>query len=698
MNRQILLAMVAGLCLLPAAHAQSTNDFEAARRLYQDGKWQDALAAFQNFEVAYPFSAVLPDAIRYEGWCWFNLHRYDEAANAFGRVLRDYPATTAAAEAMLKKAECHRALKQFDQATQLYRLFQAKYPQDALIAQAMLGEAATQFDAKDYDGAKSVLQTLRERFPDALDASLLLGQVLTEEKQYEEANKVYHDLLDRHPDGRIAEQVSYSLIQSLVQRGELEKAGAEIERFKKQFPHSVLLESATLAQAEALYGQQNYRAALALYEPLQSGVKDPQVAETVEFRIASCYLNLGQLDKARNGFADVAEKYPHGKLAPEALYQTASIYADKKQFPEMLAALREYVKRYPDHVQVTDALFSIGTQLEAQKKSDEAIAAYRNCIARAATTKQSHESAIMAQLRIAALLPPSAAIADCETFLATFPNEPAARTVISQITALYLKASQFDAGYAKLDQLAQADPTNAAIRIACATGTIDLALAHQDFSRASSTATRLWSDTGTEKLPAASYIAVGNVFLKTQKFELAKECFQKLLAHYPEDKSSAAVGQLGLGQALFGLEQYDDAEAMLQKVSCVDADLTLAKIDEAKGQFSEAVALYSKVLQDGRAEISNEAAFRLGNIFFHQIDPSKSKENKRTALAYYARLLFATGPMAEEAAYRVGECHVVLGDLPQACAAFQNYGKRFPSGRFTSDAKLRIQRLCPTMP
>ncbi len=743
---------------MPAGRAQSTNDFETARKLYQDGQWQEALTAFQKCETTHPFSATVPDAINYEGWCWLNLHRFEDAATAFARVLRDYPTAPVAAEATLKKAECHRALKQFDQAEQLYREFPTKYPQHALIAQAMVGEAATRFDSHDYAAAETAVRTLLGRFPNQLDALFLLGQVLTKEERYEDADKVYHDLLDRHPNDRVAEQAGFSLIQSLAQRGQLEQASAEIETYKKRYPKSGLIESAMLIQAEALFGQQNYKEALPLYEQTLLGAKDPQAAETIQFRIASCQFNVEQFDKARDGFAGVVEKYPQGKLAPdalfhlgqtyseiarrtndpkiaqphpveatkaydkavasfqefvqkwpgnslvpEALYQIASAHADERKFPEMVESLRQYAKRYPNHVHVADALYTIGTQLEAQKKPDEAMAAYRDLIVRAATNRPLadpwRDPVIAAQLRIAALLESASALAECENFLTQFAGDPtAARTMVSQIAALYRKDKKLDAGYAKLDQLAQQYQANSAVRVVCATSTIELALADKDFGRATAAAAKLLTDPEREKLPAASYIALGNTFLKTGQFQPARENFEKILALYPNDSRLLPAGQLGLGQALFGLGQFDAAETALRKATGVDADLALAKIDEAKGKLKEAVDLYNRVMQNGRGEISSEAAYRLGNFFFNQTDPAKSKDNKKTALAYYARLLFATGPMAEEAAYRAGECHEALGNLPQACATFQAYVKRFPTGQFGDGAKSKIARLCAPPP
>ena len=409
------------------------------------------------------------------------------------------------------------------------------------------------------------------------------------------------------------------------------------------------------------------------------------------YQIARNHLGAKRYDNAINAYRALVEKFPDHTLAPFASFEIASAFADAKKLPEMVGALRDYVRRYPNHNKVGDALYAIGTQREAQKKTDEAIAAYRDLVNRAANasprTEELRNSAIGAQLRIAALLDVKPAVVECEGVLAKFSGDPTvARAMVAQIGSLYRKGKLIAEGFAKLDQLAQQYPANAVIRQACATSAIELALGEKDFTRATAAATKLLADPERDKLPMASYVAIGNVFLKTEKFPQARKAFERV---------TAPVGQLGLGQALLGLKQYDAAEAALQKApSSPETDLALAKVYEAKGKVREAMELYNAVLQNARGDISFEAAFRAGTLAFNATDPVRSKDNKKLALGYFARLLFATGPMAEEAAYRAGECHEALGNMPQACGAFQGYVKRFATGKFVDGAKSKIARLC----
>src|SRR5207247_1301455 len=66
MNRawlRILLVVLAIASPRRAPAATSQEAFDAARNLYEDGKWTDALAAFQKFEREHKFSTALPQAI-----------------------------------------------------------------------------------------------------------------------------------------------------------------------------------------------------------------------------------------------------------------------------------------------------------------------------------------------------------------------------------------------------------------------------------------------------------------------------------------------------------------------------------------------------------------------------------------------------------------------------------------------------------
>jgi TolA-binding protein len=271
------------------------------------------------------------------------------------------------------------------------------------------------------------------------------------------------------------------------------------------------------------------------------------------------------------------------------------------------------------------------------------------------------------------------------------------------MAALYRKAKQPAKGYAKFDELRTKYQANATIRIAALTATVELAMAENNNLRANQAAAQLLADPEADKLPAVTFAAIGETLLKTEQCERARDAYLKMQAAYASDAGITRQAVLGLAKAQLCLKQYDEAEKWLRQVADAppeagghaDAELGLGKVAEARGKQTEAVDHYNKVLKLTRTEIASEAAFRLGTIFYNmpEKDPKKSKENTKAALAYYARLVFATGPMADEAMFMLGACHDRLGTPDAAKAAYQNYLKRFSDGKFADQAKERVKAL-----
>src|SRR5207249_2935755 len=105
----------------------------------------------------------------------------------------------------------YREPKQYDKAAALYQDFQKRFPKHQLMPQALLGEGWMRFKNKDLAGAKAAANRVRQGFPKnavaGLDSLFLLGQVLTEEKNYDEARKVYRQISSQRSNPRATEDL-----------------------------------------------------------------------------------------------------------------------------------------------------------------------------------------------------------------------------------------------------------------------------------------------------------------------------------------------------------------------------------------------------------------------------------------------------------------------------------------------------------
>jgi TolA-binding protein len=661
------------------------------------------------------------------------LGKPEEASIVYRHFLMLYPNDPLAEKAQFGLIQTLTERKQLDKADAESKAFEKKYPKSALATDALFLQAESLLGTEQYQDAleryrKFSASTQNAQLKEIAEARI--ADCYYGLKQFEQARDAAAAFIHNHPQSKLVPDALFRLGRSHFElsrkatdvklaQSNLAEAVKYYEQIRTQFTNSERLPEVTFQlgylysylggydkdNAAKLTTPANFEKAIAAFQDFINRWPNNRLAAEAMYQIARCRAALGRTDDAVAAYRQLIEKYPDNDLAPFAAYETANVFAAANKPAEMIAALRAYVQKFPNHARVGDALFAIGSQLENEGKSAEAVDQYHALIARAVAaganlTDDLRNAAIAAQLRIAGILEQRGdlpgAVADCEKFLAQMSGEPiAVRVIIGQIATMYRKAKMLPEAVAKLDQLSAQYQQNTAVRIAVITSSVELALSEKDYQRAYTAALKLLADPEKDRLPAPSYVAAGNALLKAEKFAQARDAFQKVRTLYPNDVRMAPLASLGLGQASLALNDLDQAEAAFNKMLADDpqspvrpeAELGLAKINEARGKTREAADLYNKVMAAGRGDTASEASLRLGNFFFGQKD-------FKTALAYYLRVaLLAGGPMGEEAAFHAAECHEALGNVEAARSAYQSFIRRFPNSSQVPKAKEKLSAL-----
>jgi TolA-binding protein len=679
--------------------------------------------------------------------CYQLLGRPEEASVVYREFLNIYPADKLAEQARFALIQVLTERHDLDQADAEAREFQKNYPHSALATDAPFLQAEMMFGSGQFQDALDRFEKFEatNRSSQYLEiADFRIPACSYGLHDFKAARDGFLAFLQKHPDsnmlpealfhlGRCSFEISRKTIDPKDVQSNLADAIWSFEQIRAKFRTSELVPEVTFQlgylfaylaaldvdKTGALTTAANFEKAVASFQEFVKRWPDNHLVPEALYQTARNQFAQGKFDAAIDAYNQLVEKFPASDLAPFAAYEIADCYAGKKQPAEVMAALRDYAKRYPNHTHVGNALYTVASRLEGEKKADEAITEYRNLIARAAATSpltdDLRNAAIASELRIAGILESrgniDGAVMDCEGFLGTFTEEPVAvRAMIAQIATFYRKAKNLNEAYTTLDRLTKQYQQNASVRIAAATSTVDLALGEGDVQRAYDAAQKLLADPEKDRLPPASYVAVGNALLRRGQFAPARDAYQKSLALTPNDARIASLAQLGLGEAELGLNELDDAERSFKLLidanppgfSRPEATLGLAKVYLARGDDQgpkdpnnmRAVDLLNGIMASDQGGSSSEAAYLLGNYFFNFKD--NEKDNKKTALAYYLRVALLTkGPHGEEAAFRSGQCHKALGNAEAARSAFQAYLRRFPDGQFVEDAKKELDSLPP---
>lgn len=242
-----LAGLAAGLALLVTA-CGSTNEnrvlpadpqYASAVRLYEDGEYDDAVAAFQAFTFNYPQDPRVVDARWLTAESYYSDGDWATAAQEYLNFQRDYPRDDRAAEALFNAARSYERMSlrpELDQRdtqralTVIDRVL-SEYPGSEFAESARerrgqlrnkLAEkeyliAEFYFDNEDYEAAETYLVELIERFPQSdwvPAAYALLARARCEHGLDDEAARAFRALAELYPESRATRDV----------RGELSRA------------------------------------------------------------------------------------------------------------------------------------------------------------------------------------------------------------------------------------------------------------------------------------------------------------------------------------------------------------------------------------------------------------------------------------------------------------------------------------------
>ncbi|MBU0568733.1 tetratricopeptide repeat protein, partial [bacterium] len=152
---------------------------------------------------------------------------------------------------------------------------------------------------------------------------------------------------DKREDLRI-EALTY-LANSYSRSGEAEEADKLYHSILEKFPDEKVADWARLQLGLAHYEKKAYKKAINLWTEITKNKKAEELRAEAQFRIGDAYLAWGKEDEAIVNYLRVAYLYPNYlKWAASAQYQAATIYERKKKYEEAKKLYQGILKNYKE--------------------------------------------------------------------------------------------------------------------------------------------------------------------------------------------------------------------------------------------------------------------------------------------------------------------------------------------------------------
>ncbi len=117
---------------MPAA----TESYSSALRLFNDGRYEEALAAFDALAHNEPTSPYAPNFMYWRGESLYALGSYDDAITSFEGVLSRYPSSSKADDAQFKIGASLEKLRKGANARSAYEQLLANFPDSEYASRA----------------------------------------------------------------------------------------------------------------------------------------------------------------------------------------------------------------------------------------------------------------------------------------------------------------------------------------------------------------------------------------------------------------------------------------------------------------------------------------------------------------------------------------------------------------------------------
>ncbi|MGB9608116.1 MAG: tetratricopeptide repeat protein, partial [bacterium] len=299
-------------------------------------------------------------------WRYSDKKDYAKSAETFRKVADKYPNSEVAKEALLRAGDMFSKAGKHDDAIKAYQEFAQKYPDDEQVSKALLDIAwryrAIYLETGDENAKKqkeAILQEIAKRFPDTEMAYFALGLYYEDNGQYnlaieqykkcaekngtqkdvalfgiatcyyditmiKEAHEYYAKLVEECPDSPLVPNATFFRGQTSAELGDYKNAIKDYQEVKEKYPESYYAPIACAFIATAYEHLYDYQSAIKEYQEFSDVFKKAEklpphlrhlssMRGVVQLRIGSCYLNLGEYDKAEAIWRNIKNDCPELK-------------------------------------------------------------------------------------------------------------------------------------------------------------------------------------------------------------------------------------------------------------------------------------------------------------------------------------------------------------------------------------------------
>jgi len=590
----------------------AAGDYEGALREY------DRVSKYKG-EDDYLRASVL---LR-EGECYYNLGQFPEAIEKFDRLIDKYDDTFLLAESLYEIGLSYIVEGNWLKLRSAYRELLERRPGYAEKPQVKFALGLFAYQEKRYDEAIAYFGEVPS------DRGLYyLGRCLEDTGQYILAIQRYRQVLRRHADSPLADDVAFSIAEAFYRSGQNSVAVRSYRSFIEKYPDSQFVPNARYKMACVTFSEGRYDESVRQLEEIVRLFPGEMISAYAQYLIGDCYMQLDRTAEAIFAWTDVVRQFEKSKVASSALHKVIYAYSSEENHGQAIVLADEFLDRFPGDDLSPRVRVLQGFSHYQLEEYSAAIRSFQNVVDKHVNTDVAERAlflSTMAYFKTGELDRLLTNYNYMASKLLPTPSEWRARTyyylgeayyqqgLFRQATGMYRLVLT---GYPRSNVAAASLQGLVASR--SQTGQYELALEEQEKF--------LLSLANAESENGTNSLAVGSIYFNQHKYEDALKQFGEFLAKNPDDPAAASALS-NQGDCYYRLQYYDQAieawKSLLARFpQAPEAQEALYRIADTQfglGDFAAATVSYSRLQsQFAHGDHAADAGFGLANCAYNQ--------------------------------------------------------------------------------
>jgi TolA-binding protein len=284
--------------------------------------------AVDAFEVAEKMADIDP-AVKLQarfqrGWVLFQNHAFEVAQPIFAGVYAEQPTGRLAAEALFWNADSYYNMERYDRAAELFTQFLNRFPSHEMSGAAQYSLGWSYFRIGQYDRAVEPLRLFLQEykappialFPYDVDTKLRLGDSYYALRRYQEAITYYEQAISSPAGGDYA---LFQVANSYYRAEQTYEAVSTFRRLLRTYPESRLREQSLYNIGYIYFLAGNFEQAISEFQLVIRQYRGSNWAARAQYNIGDAYYNAGQYSDAIEAYRAVMRDYPRSPLIIEAV-------------------------------------------------------------------------------------------------------------------------------------------------------------------------------------------------------------------------------------------------------------------------------------------------------------------------------------------------------------------------------------------